>query len=79
MNVGLGHDEVKPPVESRFGDSIEQLERIGEPHIDRFAPELADETIIMAPATTQTLSFESEGNAGNTHENFRKTFAVENF
>jgi len=40
---------------------------------------LADETIIMTPATTQSLTFESEGNAGNTHENFRETFAVENF
>ena len=26
MNFGLGHDEVKPPVEPRLGDSIEQLE-----------------------------------------------------
>ncbi len=33
----------------------------------------------MTPATAQPLSFESEGNAGNTHENFRETFAVENF
>jgi len=40
---------------------------------------LADETIIMTPATTQSLPFESESNAGNTHENFRETFAVENF
>jgi len=40
---------------------------------------LADETIIMTPATAQPLSFESEGNAGYTHENFRETFAVENF
>ena len=40
---------------------------------------MADETIIMTPATTQSLTFESEGNAGNTHENFRETFAVENF
>jgi len=31
----------------------------------------------MTPATTQSLTFESEGNAGNTHENFRETFAVE--
>jgi len=38
---------------------------------------LADETIIMTPATAQPLTFESEGNAGNTHENFRETFAVE--
>ncbi len=33
----------------------------------------------MTPATTQSLTFESEGNAGNTHENFRETFAVESF
>jgi len=38
---------------------------------------LADETIIMTPATAQPLSFESEGNAGYTHENFRETFAIE--
>src|SRR5271154_6508986 len=52
---------------------------MGEPHADRFAAELADETIIMTPATTQSLSFGSEGNAGNTDENFRENFAVENF
>ena len=40
---------------------------------------MADETIIMTPATAQPLSFESVGNAGNTHENFRETFAVERF
>ena len=33
----------------------------------------------MTPATTQSLTFESEGNAGNTDENFRENFAVENF
>ena len=32
----------------------------------------------MTPATAQPLSFESEGDAGNTDENFRRTFAVEN-
>ncbi len=26
MNRGLGHNEVKPPVGTRLGDSIEQLE-----------------------------------------------------
>ena len=31
----------------------------------------------MAPATAQSLSFESEGNAGNTDKNFREIFAVE--
>ena len=40
---------------------------------------MADETIIVTPATAQSLALESEGNAGNTHENFRETFAVENF
>ena len=40
---------------------------------------MADETIIMTPATAQPLSFESEGNAGYTHENFREIFAVESF
>ena len=33
----------------------------------------------MTPATAQPLSFESEGNAGYAHENFREIFAVENF
>ena len=33
----------------------------------------------MAPATPQPLAFESEGDAGNTDENFREIFAVENF
>ena len=33
----------------------------------------------MTPATAQPLSFESEGNAGYTHENIRETFPVENF
>ena len=33
----------------------------------------------MTPATTQSLTFESEGNAGNTDENFREFFAVESF
>ncbi len=32
----------------------------------------------MTPATAQPLSFESEGNAGNTHKNFRETFAIKN-
>ena len=40
---------------------------------------MADETIIVTPATAQSLSFESEDNAGNAHENFRETFAIENF
>src|SRR5271154_4775036 len=52
---------------------------MGEPHADRFAAELADKTIIVTPATTQSLTFESEGNAGNTDENFCEIFAVQNF
>lgn len=40
---------------------------------------MADETIIVTPATSESLTFESEGNAGNTDENFRENFAVENF
>ena len=40
---------------------------------------MADEAIIVTPATAQSLAFESEGNAGNTHENFRETFAIESF
>ena len=31
----------------------------------------------MTPAAAQPLTFESEGDAGNTHENFRKVFAIE--
>ena len=31
----------------------------------------------MTPATAQPLPFESEGDAGNTDENFRELFAVE--
>lgn len=31
----------------------------------------------MTPATAQPLAFESEGNAGNTDENFREHLAVE--
>src|SRR5580658_8314440 len=30
----------------------------------------------MTPATTQSLSFESEGNARNTDENFRENFVI---
>ena len=33
----------------------------------------------MTPATAQPLTFESKGNAGNAHENFREIFAVESF
>ena len=33
----------------------------------------------MTPATAQSLTFESEGNTGNAHENFREIIAVESF
>jgi len=33
----------------------------------------------MTPATTQALPFESEGNAGDTDQNFRELLAVERF
>lgn len=33
----------------------------------------------MTPTTTQALTFDAEGNAGNTDQNFRKLFAVESF
>src|SRR5579862_9658761 len=31
----------------------------------------------MTPATAESLPFDSEGNAGNTDENFRESFAIE--
>lgn len=31
----------------------------------------------MTPATAQSAAFESEGDAGNTYENFRELFAIE--
>ncbi len=31
----------------------------------------------MTPATAEALAFNSEGDAGNTNENFRELFAVE--
>ena len=31
----------------------------------------------MTPATAQSSAFESEGDAGNTYENFRELFAIE--
>jgi len=33
----------------------------------------------MTPASTQALSFESEGDAGHADKNVREIFAVENF
>ena len=68
MNSGFGQNVVEPPIEARFRNSIEQLERIGESHADRVIAKLADETIVMAPATAKALTFESEGHAGNAYE-----------
>ena len=68
MNSGFGQNVVEPPIESRFRNPVEQLERIGESHADRVIAKLADETIVMAPATAKALAFESEGNAGNTYD-----------
>ena len=68
MNSGFGQNVVEPPIESRFRNSIEQLERIGESHADRVIAKPADETIIMAPATAKALTFDSEGNAGNAYD-----------
>jgi len=68
MNSGFGQNVVEPPIESRFRNPVEQLERIGESHADRVIAKPADETIIMAPATAKALTFDSEGNAGNTND-----------
>ena len=38
---------------------------------------MADETIIVTPATTQALAFATKGDTGNTDENFCKTFRLE--
>ena len=65
MNGGFGQNVVEPPIESRLRNPVEQLERIGESHADRVIAKLADETIIVAPATAKALTFDSEGNAGN--------------
>ena len=67
MNGGFGQNVVEPPIESRFRNPVEQLERIGESHANRVIAKLADETIIVAPATAKALTFESEGDAGNTY------------
>jgi hypothetical protein len=68
MDGGFGQNVVKPPVEPRFRDSIEQLERIGESYADRFISKMRDETIIVAPAPAKALALESEGYAGNTYD-----------
>ncbi len=77
MNGGFGQNVVKPPIESRFRNPVEQLERIGESHADRVITKPADETIIVAPATTKALTFESEGNAGNTYDDLLKVRWIE--
>ena len=69
MDGGFGQNVVKPPVVAHFWDSIEQLERIGESYADRFISKVADETIIVAPATAKALAFESESYAGNAYDN----------
>ena len=68
MNSGFGQNVVEPPIESRFRNSIEQLERIGESHADRVIAKFRDETIIIAPATAKALTFETEGDAGNAYD-----------
>jgi hypothetical protein len=72
MNSGFGQNVVEPPIESRFRNSIEQLERIGESHADRVIAKFRDETIIIAPATAKALTFETEGDAGNTYDDLLK-------
>lgn len=61
MDVGLGHDKVKPPVELLVRNPIQQLERIGESHTDRFRAYFGEETIIMASATAEAIALEGEG------------------
>jgi hypothetical protein len=77
MDSGFGQNVVEPPVESRFRNSIEQLERIGESHADRVIAKLADETIIVAPATAKALTFDSEGDARNTYDDLSELRTIE--
>lgn len=79
MNGGLGYDDVDPAIEFRFRKPIEQLKRIGEPHADRAAAQLAQEAIIMAPAPAQPLAGSAKANAGNTNQGFREMRRGENF
>jgi hypothetical protein len=72
MNSGFGQNVVEPPIESRFRNSIEQLERIGESHADRVIAKFRDKTIIIAPATAKALTFETEGDAGNAYDDLLK-------
>lgn len=77
MDGGFGQDEVEPPIEPRFRDSIEQLERIGESHADRIIVQSADETIVVTPAPTKALAFESESHAGNAYDDFSGACSLE--
>jgi len=61
----------------RFRNSIEQLERIGESYADRLVTESGDETIIVAPATTEAIAFESEGDAGNAYDDLSEARRLE--
>jgi len=77
MNSGFGQNVVEPPIESRFRNPVEQLERIGESHADRVIAKFRDETIIVAPATAKALTFDSEGNAGNTYDNLSELGTIQ--
>jgi len=79
MNGGFGQNVVEPPIESRFRDPVEQLERIGESHADRVIAKLRDETIIVAPATAKALTFDSESNAGNAYDDESELGTIELF
>ena len=79
MNDGFGQNVVEPPIESRFRNPVEQLERIGESHADRVIAKLRDETIIVAPATAKALTFESEGHAGNAYDDGSELGTIELF
>ncbi len=77
MDGGFGQDEVEPPIEPGFRDSIDQLERIGESYADRAIVQSADETIIIATATTKALAFESESHAGNAYDDLSEPCRLE--
>ena len=77
MDGGFGQNEVEPPIEPGFRDSIEQLERIGESYADRVIVQSADETIIIAPATTKALAVESESHAGNAYDDWSEAPSLE--
>ncbi len=77
MECGFGQNEFEPPIVPRFRNSIEQLERIGESHADRVIADSGDETIIVAPATTKALAFETESHAGNTYDDLFERCCLE--